>query len=152
MVNRSCAALVGRRSAEPINKGRGSTESRPTNSRGTGILPDADGKRAAMPMLHDAAPQALVFACEQLLREFVATLVGVAACAGKVMIDSRASGAAEVMRERESLRSRLPRVDLGLRERASSAHREKFRGDANEARQQQLFAIQLGPKTHHGVE
>src|ERR1700731_4084324 len=100
----------------------------------------------------DAATQVLVFPGEQLLREIVAALVGVAARPGKVMIDARASGAAEVMREGQNLRGRFTGVDLGLGEWAGGAHCEKFRGDANETREQQLFAIEFRTKAHHGVE
>src|ERR1700682_1620893 len=92
-------------------------------------------RRSARSTSNDAATQRFVFAGEQLLREIVAALVGVAACPGKVLIDARASGAAKVMRERQNLRGRFTCVDLGLGERAGGAHCEKLRCHADEARE-----------------
>ena len=105
-----------------------------------------------LPVLHDTFAQIVVFSSEQLLREIIAALIGIATRPSEVMIDARASGAAEVMREREDFRGWPTRVNPGLSERAGSAHCEKFRCNAHESREQQLFAIQFRPKTHHGVE
>src|SRR5437870_2359225 len=97
---------------------------------------------------NNSATQVVVFPSKQLLREIVAALIGIATRAGKVMVDARASGAAEVVREREDFRGWPTGVNPGLSERAGGAHREKFRRDAHEPREQQLFAIKFRPETH----
>src|SRR5205085_103812 len=101
---------------------------------------------------NNSATQVVMFPGEQLLGEIVAALIGVVTRAGKVMIDARASGAAEVMRERENFRGWRTGGNLGLSEGASGAHCEKFRRDAHEPREQQLFAIKFRAETHHRVE
>src|ERR1700730_9146795 len=110
------------------------------------------GPTGRMPVLHYPATHRLVFPGEQLLREIVTALVGVAARPGKVLIDPRTRGAANQMRERENFRGRLTGVDLRLRKRARGAHREKLRGDADKTREQKLLAIEFRAEAHHGVE
>src|SRR5439155_12111748 len=102
--------------------------------------------------LYDAATQNLVFPREQILRELIAALVDVSTRADEVIVDPGARRSAKIIRQREDFFFRPALVEQPLRIRTSCANREKFRGDADETREQQLFAIQFGPEPRHGVK
>ncbi len=74
--------------------------------------------------LHDAIAEKRVFTGEQVLHESVAALIRVAGCAGEVIINSHACGAAEIICDRENFISWFALAEQPLRVRTRRADRE----------------------------
>src|SRR4029077_18143956 len=95
---------------------------------------DARGLHLATPYcakptrLHDAFTQELVFTGKQILGELITASVGIAARAGKMMIDSRTRGTTKIICDRKDFVARFTLAKQILRVRTGRTHRKKFRG------------------------
>src|SRR5207302_6202087 len=113
------------------------------------VLPPGDGGSYK---LHNSLTETFVFSGQQLLRQIVAGAVSIAGGASEVMINSHFGGTTEITRNRKDFIGRLTRVDFVLREGTCRANREKFRGDSDETREQQLLAVEFRTEARHGVK
>src|SRR5437868_814257 len=100
----------------------------------------------------DSVAQRRMFTGQQFLSELVAALVHVSSRAGEVTVDPSPGRFAEIIRDRQNFVRRFAVVDFVLRKRAGRADGEKFGGNSNEPRQQQLLAVELWTKARHGVK